>query len=215
MAVYLFDLFYTLVGLLPNEWEHESAYAGISMAQWERCVTDSGVFLGRVTEPMDILRENVRCAGKTVSEEIIEKMCRQRVARVREIVTQVRPEILSTLRALKERGHRLCLVSNADCIDAMHWGESPLAPLFDEVIFSCHVRLIKPNPAIYLLAAQKMAAAPEDCVFIGDGGSDELMGARCAGMRTIQVRYFAQREVEGADYAVERFEDILSLDFAS
>ena len=215
MAVYLFDLFYTLVGLLPNEWEHESVYAGISMAQWERCVTDSGVFLGRVTAPMDIIRENVRCAGKMVSEEIIEKMCRQRVARVREIVTQVRPEILSTLRALKERGHRLCLVSNADGIDAMHWGESPLAPLFDEAVFSCRVHLIKPDPEIYLLAAQKMAAVPEDCVFIGDGGSDELMGAKRAGMRTIQVRYFAQREVEGADYVVERFEDILSLNLAS
>jgi putative hydrolase of the HAD superfamily len=210
MAVYLFDLFYTLVGLLPNEWEHESAYAGISMAQWERCVTDSGVFLGRVTEPMDILRENVRCAGKTVSEEIIEKMCRQRVARVREIVTQVRPEILSTLRALKERGHRLCLVSNADCIDAMHWGESPLAPLFDEAIFSCQVGMIKPEPGIYRLAARRMGVSPGDCVFVGDGGSGELAGARAVGMRTIQVRHIARRSVEGADYIVDNFRDILT-----
>ena len=213
MAVYLFDLFYTLVTFENRDWEHECAYAGISLAQWERCVTDSGVFLGRVTAPMDIIRENVRCAGKTVSEEIIEKMCRQRVARVREIVTKVRPEILEVLRTLKERGHRLCLISNADGIDVMHWADSPLAPLFDEAIFSCQVHMIKPGPEIYLLAAQKMAAAPEDCIFIGDGGSDELIGAKRVGMRTIQARHFAQRDVEGADVQVERFEDILAVHF--
>jgi putative hydrolase of the HAD superfamily len=97
----------------------------------------------------------------------------------------------------------------------MHWEESPLAPLFDEAVFSCNVHLIKPDPEIYLLAARLVNCPPQACVFIGDGGSDELMGARRAGMRTIQVRYFAQREVEGADCVVERFEDILSLDFAS
>jgi putative hydrolase of the HAD superfamily len=71
---------------------------------------------------------------------------------------------------------------------------------------------MKPDPEIYLLAARKINCPPQARIFVGDGGSDELMGAKRVGMRTIQVRYFVQREVEGADYAVDRFEDILYIE---
>ena len=211
---WLFDLFFTLVTTESHVYEHEMNFLGITPEEWERCVTDSGAFVGRVTEPLDIVREFVRLSGKQVERDVLEAMCERRIARVRDIVTQVRPEILETLRALKRRGDRLCLVSNADAIDAMHWADSPLAPLFDEAVFSCQVHMEKPDPGIYLLASRRMGAAPGDCVFVGDGGSDELMGAKRVGMRTVQARHFVRREVEGADCRVERFGDVLDL-FAS
>ena len=211
MTTFLFDLFFTLVASQTHVSEHEITFLGITWAQWERCVHDSGAYLGRVSTPMDIMRAIVRCSGKQLSEETIQVMCGRRVARVWDIVTKVRPEILDTLRALKARGHKLCLVSNADAIDALPWTATPLAPLFDEAIFSCDVHLQKPDPAIYLLAASRMGARPEDCVFVGDGGSNELAGAKAVGMRTVQARHFLPREAEGADMAIDRFEDILKL----
>ena len=211
MPTFLFDLFFTLVTTQTHVSEHEITLLGISWPEWERCVQESGAYLGRVSTPLDIMREIVRCAGKSLDEETLRVMCGRRVARVWDIVTRVRPEILDTLRELKRRGHRLCLVSNADAIDALPWTATPLAPLFDEAIFSCDVHLQKPDPAIYLLAASRMGAGPEACVFVGDGGSDELAGAKAVGMRTVQVRHFLQRDIEGADMKFDRFEEILGI----
>ena len=160
---------------------------------------------------MELMREFVRCLGAVIQEEQLRALCENRIARVREILTNVRPEILDTLRALRARGHALCLVSNADAIDVLPWKDSPLAPLFDGAVFSCEARLQKPDPAIYLLAAGRMGAKPGDCVFVGDGGSNELAGAKAVGMRAVQARHFLQREVEGADGAIERFEEILKI----
>jgi len=208
---FLFDLFFTLVTFESHVYKHEIQRLGVTLPEWERAVIESGAYLGHVTDPMELMREFIRCTGKTVSEEYLQVLCDSRIARVREIVVNVRPEILETLRELKCRGHKLCLVSNADAIDVLHWADSPLASLFDEAIFSCGVHLQKPEPAIYLLAADRMGAGPEECVFVGDGGSDELAGAKAVGMRTVQARHFLQREVEGADRKIDRFEDILGI----
>jgi len=209
---FLFDLFFTLVTSQTHVYEHEISYLGITWPEWERCVRESGAYLGRVTVPTEILREIVRCAGKELSEEALRRMCARRILRVWDIVTMVQPEILEPLGELRRRGHRLCLVSNADAIDALPWTATPLAPLFDEAIFSCDVHLQKPEPAIYLLAARRMGAHPEDCVFVGDGGSNELAGAKAVGMRTVQARHFLQRQAQGADHIIERFEDILEIE---
>ncbi|MCL2300116.1 MAG: HAD-IA family hydrolase [Firmicutes bacterium] len=208
---FLFDLFFTLVTSQTHVSDHEITILGISWAQWERCVQESGAYLGRVTAPKEILREIVRCSGRTVSEEDLRRMCGRRILRVWDIVTGVEPEILDTLRALKARGDRLCLVSNADTIDALPWTATPLAPLFDHAVFSCDVHLQKPDPEIYLLAARRMGARPEACVFVGDGGSNELAGAKAVGMRTVQARHFLQRDALGADDTIDRFEDILDI----
>jgi len=209
MTTFLFDLFFTLVTFEEHVYKHEIERLSITLPQWERAVIESGAYLGHVTDPMELMRDFVRCAGVAVSEEELEALCEGRIARVREIVTNVRPEILAALTELRRRGHGLCLVSNADAIDLLPWPDSPLAGLFDEAIFSCEVHLQKPDPAIYLLAAKRMGAAPEDCVFVGDGGSNELAGAKAVGMRTAQARWFLQREVEGVDMKLDRVEDVL------
>jgi len=34
---------------------------------------------------------------------------------------------------------------------------------------------------------------PKDCIFVGDGGSNELQGAKEAGMRAIQAKWYTNR----------------------
>ena len=211
MTAFLFDLFFTLVTFEPHVYKHEIERLNITLEIWERAVIESGAYLGHITEPMVLMRDFVRCAGITIGAEELRALCEGRMVRVREIVTNVRPEVLGTLKELKRRGHRLCLVSNADAIDVLPWAGSPLAPLFDEAIFSCNVHLQKPDPAIYLLAAERMGARPEECVFVGDGGSNELAGAKDVGMRTVQAGWFLSREVEGADIKIDRVEDIMGI----
>jgi len=52
-------------------------------------------------------------------------------------------------------------------------------------VFSCEVGLAKPDPAIYHLAAARLGVEPAECLFVGDGGSDELSGAGAAAMTPV------------------------------
>jgi putative hydrolase of the HAD superfamily len=51
--------------------------------------------------------------------------------------------------------------------------------------------MAKPDPAVYRLAAERLGAEPEECVFVGDGADGELPGAAATGMtvfRTVEFR---------------------------
>lgn len=61
----------------------------------------------------------------------------------------------------------------------------------------------KPDPEIYLLAAERLAADPADCVAIEDA-THGIASARAAGMRTVAVRHplNAGLDLSGADVVV-------------
>jgi putative hydrolase of the HAD superfamily len=70
------------------------------------------------------------------------------------------------VRALHERGVRTGLVSNS-------WGtrrypRGLLGELFDGVVISGEEGFRKPDPRMYELGAQRIGAAPGDCVFVDD-----------------------------------------------
>jgi len=94
-----------------------------------------------------------------------------------------------------------------------------LADLFDVALFSCHEKVAKPDPVIYLRAAARLGVAPGRCLFAGDGGSQEHAGARAAGMSTVLVlgllreglpEVAAQRPRD-TDWVVEGFDELVSL----
>lgn len=84
-------------------------------------------------------------------------------------------------------GLRLGLISNADVMEMAPWSFCPLARLIDVAMFSCEVGLVKPELEIYCRCVQALGASATQCVFVGDGGSNELVGAKRAGMSTVFV----------------------------
>lgn len=70
---------------------------------------------------------------------------------------------------------------------------------------------LKPNPASLLLAAQQLALAPADCVYLGDDLRD-IQAARSAGMACIAVAwgYGTTYAAWQADAILERPADLLS-----
>lgn len=100
----------------------------------------------------------------------------------------------------------------------MYWKDSALYPYFDGAVFSCQAGLLKPDPEIYHCALRKIGCVPEECVFIGDGGSQELMGAKAVGMTTVlseflDVKPEAKRKdiLKYADYTITDFLDLLNV----
>jgi putative hydrolase of the HAD superfamily len=99
-----------------------------------------------------------------------------------------RPEAVEVLTQLKSKGLRIGLVTDCAADAPAAWKNTPIAPYFDVTIFSCSVGMRKPDPRIYELVTKKLGVDPEDCVYIGDGGSYELSGASRVGMQAVQLR---------------------------
>jgi putative hydrolase of the HAD superfamily len=99
-----------------------------------------------------------------------------------------RADAIPTLEELRRRGHKLGMISVCSDDVPEVWDRTPFATLFDSTVFSCSVGFSKPDPRIYLVAADELGVEPEDCLFVGDGANDELPGAERAGMTALQLR---------------------------
>jgi FMN phosphatase YigB (HAD superfamily) len=116
-------------------------------------------------------------------------------------------------------GFRLALISNADTMEVAAWNDCPLAGLFDAEVFSCMVGCAKPEPAIYEKCLQLLGLSAAECLFVGDGGSNELVGARDVGMPTVFISGViaelwpdrVQQRLSSCDHHVERIPQLLTL----
>ena len=100
---------------------------------------------------------------------------------------EVKPadEMLSTVGALRKAGLRTSLVSNSWSTD--HYDRAMLDGLFDDVVISGEVGLHKPQPEIYLLAAERIEVAPTACIFVDDL-RENCEGAEAVGMTAVRHR---------------------------
>ncbi|MEU4618701.1 HAD family hydrolase [Actinoplanes sp. NPDC023801] len=101
--------------------------------------------------------------------------------------TQLRPDAVSALIAIRSRGVRTAVVS--DCTHELpaFLPGLPVAPLLDAQIYSVELGVCKPDPEIYLAACDRLGVDPEDCLYVGDGGSHELTGAAAVGMTPVRL----------------------------
>ena len=101
--------------------------------------------------------------------------------------TRLRPDAVSALRALKDRGLATGLIS--DCTHELpaFLPGLPVAPLLDAQVFSVEVGVCKPDPAIYLTACERLGVEAHECLYVGDGGSRELSGAAAVGMTPVRL----------------------------
>jgi len=94
---------------------------------------------------------------------------------------------VETLRTLRERGHKVGLITVCTEDVEILWPDTEFAGLFDAEVFSNSVGLAKPDPQIYLHCCELLGVEPSDAVFVGDGANDELEGARRVGMEAILI----------------------------
>lgn len=81
------------------------------------------------------------------------------------------------------RRHRLGVISNGlpdvqyTKLDALG-----IRDCFECVVLSAELGVAKPEPGIFVHAASLLAAAPGDCICVGDSYADDVLGAMGAGM---------------------------------
>jgi putative hydrolase of the HAD superfamily len=110
---------------------------------------------------------------------------------------------IGVLEALAARGLTMGLVSNITLLPDLLRADLEafgLAPFLSVAAFSSEVGWRKPDRRIFAHVLERLGAAPEEAIFVGDRLRDDIGGARAAGMRTVLTRQFRD-ELEGPERA--------------
>lgn len=183
----VFDLFGTLVSW-PQGRPHTRALARELGIEFEtfRPVW-SKTWRARETGQIDAeqaLRSVCAEVAFAASEERIQLAAGAWTSFVRSVLVP-RDGALETLAALRSRGVRTGLMSDAPLEVSRLWDASPLAPLIDAAVFSCSEGAVKPDPRLYEAVVRRLGVEPVECVYSGNGDGEELAGALRAGMRAV------------------------------
>jgi len=193
-----FDLFHTLTALeiipgVERPGTHEML--GVPKDAWNAQLLENSRdrLVGIARDPVRFVTNMAHAIDPTISQERILAAVANRRERFRAALVQMPQETIRVLRSLKQHGRRLGLISNADVLEVAAWNACPAAALFDVTIFSCEVGLVKPEPAIYELGLRRLGVTAKESLFVGDGGSDELQGARRVGLTAVMVQGIARQ----------------------
>lgn len=155
--------------------------------------------------------EEARATGKLTFEETMERLMmahgiytpeghrrvvEKRVAIQADCFRHLHPGIEPMLSGLKARGIRIGLITNCFSEEATLIRESALFPCFDAHCLSWEEGVRKPDPAIFRKCLEKLGVPAEHCLYVGDGGSQELEAARAFGMQAVQAVWYRQAAFE-------------------
>jgi 2-haloacid dehalogenase len=102
------------------------------------------------------------------------------------------PEVPAMLQALKARGMKLAILSNGSpSMLAAVVAHSGLDGVFDAVLSVEEVGVFKPHPAVYGLAATRLALPPARICFLSSNGWDAY-SAKAFGFRVLWCNRFGQ-----------------------
>jgi putative hydrolase of the HAD superfamily len=187
----IFDLFHTLTGL-ESEWSDlpvTSTVLGIDRRAWDDVLTANSHWrvVGELRDPFEILRRLANQVDAAIPDDLVRKAVQIRLERFRHSLARIPAVNVDAIKALRRAGLRVGLISNADAMEVASWPGCPMAGVFDVEVFSCDVGLAKPDAAIYRRCLDAMQLDAAECLFVGDGGSNELVGAKEVGLTTVFV----------------------------
>jgi putative hydrolase of the HAD superfamily len=221
----IFDLFGTLVDNFKRR-DYDVMLADISgtlkapVTDFARLWRDS--FNDRVIGALKDQRESFT----TICRELEIKTTPQQIERAVEIrmafarrTTIPRDGAVALLAELRRSGLKTGLISDCTGEIPLIWNETPFRNLFDATIFSCSVKTKKPDPIIYRMAVDQLKVKPEECLYVGDGSSNELTGAGKVGMNPVRIRapydideeQFMEREDGWAGLKISNLKEVLDL----
>lgn len=158
---------------------------------WELYAEAGGDPVADVAFLDDILTE--LNSGRTPIKDYHERMAAQLGIATKEWVelndTSEMPnqELLGFISGLK-RNYKVGLISNASGIESINKRlNAEQLKLFDTILVSADVGVLKPDEKIFLMAAKQLKVNPVECVFTDDY-KPYLSGARSVGMKTILYR---------------------------
>lgn len=209
----IFDMFETLITHY-----HSPLYFGAQMAADAGIAEERFQALWRPTEydrtigklTLEEVVESILRENQCYSEELVNKIVKKRIETKQDCFRQLHSEIIPMLKKLKEKGILIGLISNCFSEEAEVIRRSVLFPYFDAAILSYEQGVQKPDEEIYKRCMASLGVAPEECLYIGDGGSNELEAARTLGMKALQAVWYLQEGTSQPMGRMEAFEQLES-----
>ena len=96
-------------------------------------------------------------------------------------------------------GLRLAIISNCSSEEVTVIKQSKIYTYFDQVVLSYEMEMQKPDSRIYIETANLLGVASNECIFVGDGGSSELDGAKMTGTKAIQAKWYTDQHPHKRD----------------
>ena len=180
---------------------------------WKKMADEEGVYFDRDINrrlrgvsrmaSLDIVLER---AEKEYSESEKQALAERKNNYYKDLICELTPNdilpgALKVLENLKENGIKIAIGSSSKNTPII-LKQIGLDNFFDAVSDGNNITHSKPNPEVFLKAAEMLKIAPLDCMIVEDADAGIEAGKR-AGMKTLSVQ-----GAKGADYEMHSLEDI-------
>lgn len=105
---------------------------------------------------------------------------------------------------LEELLEKILRENNCFSEESMVIKKSILYPFFDAVCLSFDEGIQKPDPAMFERCIERLGVEADACLYVGDGGSNELEAAQRLGMQVVQAVWYLK---EGINQPAQRKTD--------
>lgn len=195
----IFDMFETLVTLFEGRtyWgEDIAADTGADPVEfrreWHAIEKDRSTGKYTIEEGLEVVLKKLGL----YSEDKVKLAASKRIAGLTDTFSNIPNETVELLKVLKNRGIKVGIITNTFSDERDMIRSSILMQYIDEALISYEQGLCKPDPALYKKITELLHVEPDECLFVGDGGSGELYAARDAGMHAVQCTWFHERAYE-------------------
>ncbi|MBQ3879779.1 MAG: HAD family hydrolase [Oscillospiraceae bacterium] len=121
---------------------------------------------------------------------------------------------VETVLRLKERGYNVSILTNGPLVQQnAKIDAAGFRPWFSEITVSEAIGVAKPDPEAFYIACRNTGVLPEETVYVGDYGKNDIAGARAAGMPTIWYGAYMtwDEAIERADAEIFALPELLAL----
>ncbi|SFG63379.1 beta-phosphoglucomutase [Lachnospiraceae bacterium C7] len=161
-------------------------------------------------DSLEIILEQYK--GEPLSQKKKNELMEEKNNLYREYLNEMTPndvsdDVKKTLRVLRERGDKLAIGSSSKNARLI-LEKVGLTDAFDEIADGTNIKKGKPDPEVFLKAAEFLHKAPEKCIAVDDAFSG-IDAAKNANMKAIGIGDSAR--YEKADYKINKFSDLLAI----
>ena len=180
------------MGNVLLEWNKDKILRGVVKTEKDYMILDKAIFQSGLWERLDL--------GTLTREELVLKVVSMIGSiyqeKVQEVVwnwpsyIEIYKEVFPLLARLKEKGHRIFVLSNTSPVfyELLEEQLSPLNEILDGFVLSCDIKAIKPDPKMFEEILRKYDLNAENCIFLDDVKDNTNM-AESLGIKAYQVKH--------------------------
>ena len=179
------------MGNVLLEWNKDKILRGVVKTEKDYMILDKAIFQSGLWERLDL--------GTLTREELVLKVISMIGSiyqeKVQEVVwnwpsyIEIYTEVFPLLARLKEKGHRIFVLSNTSPVfyELLEEQLSPLNEILDGFVLSCDIKAIKPDPKMFEEILRKYQLDPANCIFLDDVKENTKM-AESLGIKAYQIK---------------------------